>query len=429
MRKITPTILFLGAAFAFTSCHHDNDKNEPKHLPLRTVLVYIAAENNLATYANDDLEEMKTGSLQLTDEQNLIVYVDKAQKPSSNMSPFLARVKDGELVDTVFMQQAVAADPSTLQSVISYTKAHYEAQSYGLVLWGHASGWLVSNDTINTAQSRAYGGSTGTNSSSGSGKYWMNIAPMARAIANSMGSDKFRFILGDCCSFACLEVAYELRNVAEYIIGSPAEIPDMGAPFNQTVPDMFRETDNFYEQIINNYFDYYLKVYKEQSGRYYNRIDGDLEGYSEPLAAIRTSELNNLAEATAQLLSTIPDKICSTGELDLSHAVYYAILGSYPYSYDICHVLRKNTPETAYLTWKTVYDTAVPYHVFSRNWMTNSYRLANDMLYFETDDESDCGCVSMFFPSTSYYGTYPNWNKAIQLYQWNGVIHWEQFGW
>ncbi len=390
----------------------------------------MAAENNLSRFATEDLEEMKTGSLKLAEDQNLVIYVDKA---GSLTTPYIVRAKNGEMVDTIFMKEALSADPTTLQDVIQYTREHFPAKSYGLLLWGHASGWLVSTkDSISRTRGssilepKAYGGATGNNSSSSSGNYWMNIVPMAKAIQNGMGSDHLSFIFGDCCSFGCLEVAYELRNVTDYVIGSPAEVPDMGAPFDLIVPDMFIETDNFYAKIIDHYFDYYLDIFKNNP-QYYNKKVGDLAGYSVPLAVVKTSGLDNLAYATSTLLGTIAEKVSTSGSLDLDKVMYYAI-SQKKYSYDMYHVFKKNTSAADFDTWKAAFLQAVPYRLFSMKWMTEISSLRNEMENFDATKD-DCGVVSMFFPSTYYNGTNPNWNKAIQQYQWNNVIHWEQYGW
>ena len=426
MKKILIAICLLSG---LTSCHHDDDTPED-NTARRTVLVYMAAENNLTRFATEDLEEMKTGSLKLAEDQNLVIYVDKA---GSLTTPYIVRAKNGEMVDTIFMKEALSADPTTLQDVIQYTREHFPAKSYGLLLWGHASGWLVSTkDSISRTRGssilepKAYGGATGNNSSSSSGNYWMNIVPMAKAIQNGMGSNHLSFIFGDCCSFGCLEVAYELRNVTDYVIGSPAEIPDMGAPFDLIVPDMFIETDNFYAKIIDHYFDYYLDIFKNNP-QYYNKKVGDLAGYSVPLAVVKTSGLDNLAYATSTLLGTIAEKVSTSGSLDLDKVMYYAI-SQKKYSYDMYHVFKKNTSAADFDTWKAAFLQAVPYRLFSMKWMTEISSLRNEMENFDATKD-DCGVVSMFFPSTYYNGTNPNWNKAIQQYQWNNVIHWEQYGW
>ena len=426
MKKILIAICLLSG---LTSCHHDDDTPED-NTARRTVLVYMAAENNLTRFATEDLEEMKTGSLKLAEDQNLVIYVDKA---GSLTTPYIVRAKNGEMVDTIFMKEALSADPTTLQDVIQYTREHFPAKSYGLLLWGHASGWLVSTkDSISRTRGssilepKAYGGATGNNSSSSSGNYWMNIVPMAKAIQNGMGSDHLSFIFGDCCSFGCLEVAYELKNVTDYVIGSPAEVPDMGAPFDLIVPDMFIETDNFYAKIIDHYFDYYLDIFKNNP-QYYNKKVGDLAGYSVPLAVVKTSGLDNLAYATSTLLGTIAEKVSTSGSLDLDKVMYYAI-SQKKYSYDMYHVFKKNTSAADFDTWKAAFLQAVPYRLFSMKWMTEISSLRNEMENFDATKD-DCGVVSMFFPSTYYNGTNPNWNKAIQQYQWNNVIHWEQYGW
>ncbi len=426
MKKILIAICLLSG---LTSCHHDDDTPED-NTARRTVLVYMAAENNLTRFATEDLEEMKTGSLKLAEDQNLVIYVDKA---GSLTTPYIVRAKNGEMVDTIFMKEALSADPTTLQDVIQYTREHFPAKSYGLLLWGHASGWLVSTkDSISRTRGssilepKAYGGATGNNSSSSSGNYWMNIVPMAKAIQNGMGSNHLSFIFGDCCSFGCLEVAYELRNVTDYVIGSPAEVPDMGAPFDLIVPDMFIETDNFYAKIIDHYFDYYLDIFKNNP-QYYNKKVGDLAGYSVPLAVVKTSGLDNLAYATSTLLGTIAEKVSTSGSLDLDKVMYYAI-SQKKYSYDMYHVFKKNTSAADFDTWKAAFLQAVPYRLFSMKWMTEISSLRNEMENFDATKD-DCGVVSMFFPSTYYNGTNPNWNKAIQQYQWNNVIHWEQYGW
>ena len=84
MKKILIAICLLSG---LTSCHHDDDTPED-NTARRTVLVYMAAENNLTRFATEDLEEMKTGSLKLAEDQNLVIYVDKA---GSLTTPYIVR--------------------------------------------------------------------------------------------------------------------------------------------------------------------------------------------------------------------------------------------------------------------------------------------------------------------------------------------------
>lgn len=420
MKKI---FALLALTTLFTACHKDDDPVEDV-TPERTILVYVAGENNLSSFADQDLQEMKTASLKLNKRQQLIVYVDQA----NNTPPFFARIKDGQFVDSVSVEESITADPAVLEKALRYMRTNYPAKTYGLVLWGHGTGWIFSDDYIDYPHSRAYGGDTSNNSSTSAGSYWMNIPPMARAIANGMGGTPLTFVMGDCCSFGSIEISYELRNVAEYVIGSPAEVPDDGAPFDLVIPAMFITSTDFYKSIIDAYYDFYLEEYKLKPSRYYNRRQGDLKGYSVPLVAVKSDELGTLASATAQLLSTISDKLVPEGSLDLTNKMYYAIYSSYRYSYDMYNILKVNTSVADFNTWTAAYKKAVPYYRNSTHWLTYSQKLASEQDTYDGQPD-DCGALSMFFPHIAYKNTSPNWNTAIQQFQWNNALRWQQYGW
>ena len=415
--------MLVGVAAGILSCGHD-DVPEEDPIAECTVLIYMAAENNLSSFATNDLKEMKKASLSLSNNQKLIVYVDQAD----TIPPFFARIKDGQFVDSISVEESLTADPAVLESALRYMRTNYPSQSYGLVLWGHASGWLISNDSVVYNKSRAYGGDSGNNSSSLSVKYWMNIPSMAKAIANGMDQTRLKFIMGDCCNFGCVEVAYELRKLTDYLIGSPAEVPDEGAPFDLVIPQMYSKSEDFYKGIINQYYQYYKEAFIDKPKRYKNTSDGDLQGYSVPLVAVKTAELDGLATATAQLCQTIHDQLTPTGDLDFTNKLYYAMNGSYRYSYDMYNMLKYHAPSTAFSNWTTAFWKAVPYRVTSNRWLTGNYQLGTDMLSFNEED-SNCGVLSMFFPRTIYKNTNPNWNNSIKKFQWNNVIHWEDYEW
>ena len=401
---------------ACNSSYEDNPLVPTEPESERSVLIYMAAENNLSAFADINLEDIKLSSKSLKDNQNLIVYVDKYE-----IKPYMARVKDGVLVDSVAMEESSSADPAVMENVIRQMRTKYPAKSYGLVLWGHSTGWLFSNDSIPYAGTRAYGVDLNPQ------RYWMNIPSMARAIANGMNQEKLKFVFGDCCNLSSIEIAYELRNTAEYVIGSPAEIPNTGAPYELIVSDLFSQRDNYYQSLIDNYYNHYIKAYKDRPTYFYNLKHGDLEGYSEPLSAIRTSALEELAQATANLLSTIPEKLGPEGKLDLENVTFYAESNDKKLSYDMSQALKKNTSASDYAVWENAFKKAVAYKVYSRKWLApDSWAIVSSM---ETFDTENAGVVSMFFPQKSYSSTAPNWNNAIQQYQWNSLIQWSQYGW
>ena len=49
------------------------------------------------------------------------------------------------------------------------------------------------------------------------------------------------FIMFDACFMMSIEVAYAVRNYADYYMGCPTENPGPGAPYNKVVPYMFKQ--------------------------------------------------------------------------------------------------------------------------------------------------------------------------------------------
>ena len=114
---IKKILLVICAQTLLVACSQDDDVNQvkPPVKARRTVLVYIAAENNLNSFLDENLTNMKKGSLQLNDDQNLVVYVNCAQETNPC---YLARIYQGELVDTVFMPDELAADPTVMTRIL-----------------------------------------------------------------------------------------------------------------------------------------------------------------------------------------------------------------------------------------------------------------------------------------------------------------------
>ena len=104
------------------------------------------------------------------------------------------------------------------------------------------------------------------------------------------------------------------------------------------------------------------------------------------------------------------------------------LLFSLSKAYDMYNILKNNTSEADFNIWATAYQKAVPYYRNSTHWLTYSQKLASEQDTFDGQPD-DCGALSMFFPHTSYKNTSPNWNTAIQQFQWNNALRWQQYGW
>ena len=124
MKKL---LIGLFAVALFVGCHKD-DNEEEDPIAERTVLIYMAAQNNLSywpgsgyRFAESDLKEIKKGVKNLGD-NHLVIYVDKAKDPVSSYDdhkPYLLHYRKGELKDSIPMDStALACDPATFKTVI-----------------------------------------------------------------------------------------------------------------------------------------------------------------------------------------------------------------------------------------------------------------------------------------------------------------------
>lgn len=397
MKKL---IILLCGLLALSACKDDNDEPTPDNTPKRTVIVYMAADNNLTNYAEYDLQEMLTGSEALGTNDQLVVFVDKAD---SQQLPYIARIAKGEAtMEQTFDEELFSADPQKFYEVLRQIITSYPAEDYGLVLWGHANGAVIERDSIAGGIRRAYGRDNDNNQLKDG--VWMNIPSMREAL--SALNIKWKFIMSDCCNMQSAEVAYELRQLADYLIATPAEIPGMGAPYDLIVPDMFNRSENFYKQIVDDYAE-----------STYDHV---------PLSVVKTSEVEHLAQATrTALLSINPAK--DENDPDMSGLIYYWGSNSKNIQvlYDMNDYMLKFAPAEVYSAWKAVFDQTVVYKRIATRWDTMELV---DFSRFTVTDEK-LGGLSMFTPLNVYEQIGRSWNETFHQLGWYYASGWSELGW
>lgn len=415
----------LGTLLLIVSCHKDDAPEFTKQKAERAVMIYMAGENNLTKsgngkrYLNSDIQEMIEGSRQLTDKQRLFVFVDSLTSTgSTKAAPYIMEIHNGQTyIRKQFESDFYASNPDRFEDIVGWMTSNIDAESFGLVLWGHATGWIVDPDSIVSSR-RAYGVDSNEDCGSKSEK-WMNITQMAQALSSQ---PKMDFIFADCCNMMCAEVGYELRNATDYLIGSPAEIPGDGAPYHLIVPQFFKKGSSLYKGIIDTYYDYYLEYYNEST----SSSVSDLKGYSLPLAVIDTKYIRQLAEQTRDILATFTPEYPAS--ISVSKVPFYIAIDS-ALMYDMMGVIQKNANASDFAVWESSYRQAVPYYRMSMRWMS-AYSLIYTGFHNFNQDGS-YGCVSMFFPmySTTYDSGKYRYNTTSRNYTWNNIMEWDRFGW
>lgn len=402
-------------ALLTTACSKDDDieKVEPRKqetqtrvtTPTKTVLVYMAGKNSLSGDVALDLNEMKKGSMNLSSNDNLLVFVRR----NYEKDPWLARVQNGMLTDVVKLSemgitssdgQNRSSDPVVMEGVLRYAFSHYPASDghYGLVFWGHGSGWLMGPE-VTPNQSRAFGVDYGNMGEDG---LWINMPTIAKILR---GMPHLKFIMGDCCNLMCLENLYEFRNVCDYIVGSPAEIPAEGAPYDKIVPDLFAD-GKFYAGIID---------------KYYQSVSGHL-----PLTAIQTCEMEHVAQATREAIQEAKTTI-GEGYADMTGMIHYYHTNTdekfhpeYNIFYDAGDFLKTYAPQNVYQQWKQVLGKAIVDYRKASIWSTDKPWAAKYSDFTATEEKMHG--VSMFVPQDPAKGDYAKYNEDIMKFQWYQVV-------
>lgn len=399
MKKI---LMLIASTLLFVACTDDDNVGEISQPAKRTVMVYMAAENSLSGNAQSDINEMIQGVKYISKYDNMIVFVDRAR---SQEKPFIIRLQndDQQPADTIktYDSDFYSSDPDKMQEVLQWIMLNYPADDYGLVLWGHGNGWVIMNDSVDR---RAIAVDNGKNNTSNSGP-WLNI-PSLREVLSAL-PHSFKFIFADCCNMQNVEVAYELKDVTEYYIASPAGIPGEGAPYQTVVPDLF-----IYDDV-----QMYTKVCDD-----YNALT-DYEGGHLPISVVRTSELPSLAVATKAALQTIDPATVDTDKL----IYYYSYRPSDSKEnvlYDMNDFLLRHAEDTAYEQWRNALNQTIAYKKFSAKW-----QLAGTLYPDYEVTEERFGGISMFIPLERYEDTLIKYNETINQMAWYYAVGWPELGW
>ena len=106
-----------------TACSKDEDNSStPPEPARRTVIIYMSGENNLTYYIQSDLNEMMEGRKQVTANENLVVFVDKA---SISEKPYIAKIDENGVMEKLYEYMEKQLDSISSHFVVSSTSTRF----------------------------------------------------------------------------------------------------------------------------------------------------------------------------------------------------------------------------------------------------------------------------------------------------------------
>ena len=232
MAEVRYILAVVLSAVLFSSCINEEYEGPDPDLPARTILVWLGGDNNLSDETGRKIEALRQGWTYTGNK--CLIYQD------SRDGARLLRLRGGcRTTPTPYVEivreygAENSASPATFARVLREVADEYPADSYGLIFFSHASGWLPAGTLQNPQKQRKRSRSIGVDDG-GTGRAEMEIAEFAAAIPDGM----FDFIVFETCLTAGVEVAYELRGKSDYMLASAAEIVSPG--FTPVYPSALR---------------------------------------------------------------------------------------------------------------------------------------------------------------------------------------------
>lgn len=386
MRRLR-TYLLLLATVLLAAC---DGLDRPFEGTYDQVLIYYGmGYNNLSANLKQNLKDLQRDVLPaLRNDKAILAFIHTPASPGDYVTPnppVLMRIyrgRDGKPVcDTLktYSDMTYSASPESIRQVMNEIRDQYPARRYGMIVSSHGSGWVPAGYTRNTTP-RSVG-----NQYVGSKVHFLELDELAAAIPYHLS-----YLILDTCLSGCVEVAWELRDVADQLVLSPCEILTTGMGYSILSWDAFAAADPDMVTYCREYYDYYV----EHGGG--------------TISLVQTSQLDALADAFKAILDAHRDALNYN---TLTYKVQRYFYSSTPLTFyydlrDLAAQLGASPDELARLD--AALAAAVPCHYETDH-------------FFDLSLDRCCG-LSIYLPDPSrpvlnaHYKTL-SWNQAVGLVQ------------
>jgi hypothetical protein len=208
-----------------------------------TFMVYLDGDNNLEEGGiNDFLEMASVGS---NADVDIVVQFDRIDGYDTSYGDWtttkrfyitsgMTPTADNAIED---LGELNHGDPQTLIDFIDWTKTNYPAQRYALILWNHGGGWRESEEkemqaTLEGKKRPLYRAVCWDDTDGGDTLYMDEV----QGALDVTGSN--HLIGFDASVMGMVEVAYEIKDYGEVMVGSEETEPGDGWPYDTVLQDL-----------------------------------------------------------------------------------------------------------------------------------------------------------------------------------------------
>lgn len=261
-----------------------------------TLLVWMAADNDLEPQARRDLEEVLAVGV------HVAVLVDRKRRGATR---YVIPPRPGVPLARCpreHIGRLNTGDPRTLARFIAWGRRRCPSDRVALVLWNHGDGWRPYDPDHPSGglRSKAAGPRYIAIDDRGSGPSdddWLDMPELEHAL--TAGGQSLDLLGFDACLMAQLEVLYQLRRVAPIVLASEEEMPLTGLPYREVLAHLQRSPTIAPAELARAAADAYLTWGPRRTRR--------------TQSVVSTPRIARLAHATHALGSALADAVPAEG--------------------------------------------------------------------------------------------------------------------
>ncbi|MCD4783018.1 MAG: hypothetical protein K8T10_04210 [Candidatus Eremiobacteraeota bacterium] len=254
-----------------------------------TVLVYEAADNDLEKFMVQDVNDME--SIGSNTDLNIVVQMDRGKEPSELSGGWggvrrlkLTKNDDPYNIDSPVLQdlgQINMSAPENLSDFIQWGMKNFPANHYMLVMSDHGAGWKGGIEDKSHDD-------------------WMSMPRMRKGIedAQKKTGKKLDVIGFDACLMGQTEVAYELKDVADYMVASQEKEGAGGWPYHNILSKDILEN-------IENAIKLKIKLEPDEMAKFIVHAAAKDQKNLPTMSAIDLSKMKSVGEATDKFAKAI----------------------------------------------------------------------------------------------------------------------------
>lgn len=242
------------------SCNDSDDPVSEEVTNDKTLFIYMPWSSNLTSYFYQNIRDMESCIEELGGlaDERVIVFISTT---STEASMFEIQYVNGACRrhDLKSYYNFPFTTEEGIAQILNDVTSLAPAKRYSMIIGCHGMGWLPVNASRalhspdkyhwdfypDAPLTRYFGGTTS--------EYQTDVSTLAAAIADN--GLKMEYILFDDCYMASIEVAYELKDVADYLTASTCEVMAYGMPYATMGKHLLGSPD--YKAVCDDFYEFY----------------------------------------------------------------------------------------------------------------------------------------------------------------------------